>query len=1366
AAWGNIESRVQQVEGVVKNQGKELKAVHLKQKQSDQKVAGVQAKGDATARKTDELEGELTKLKTRVDEIAANAESSVNKNGPDPWQDYINHTKGGQKDRHRPKEGSGQARQNPGEDRRHELSDEDKNSLIFGGWLPDTRRATIQNEAENILKDENFVNLVDSPSLVVFGPRRSFGLLRFKQRDQETSVALRARMWEVVTKIRQNKIILDSTRGEVGDGKAVWASFMKTPEARKRSAMCSLVRRVVMKLAALGKKEDGETFNAEAITPEGYDVDWGTGTIWHGPLKLASATHRKDSDRPDDFFQLNQGTASSLRISSWNLGGQTVDKLALVEPTTDIFLTQEVARGDVGWTERESDTHFWVTHRCKDQWRGTAIGISYEVFDSVISKKATSRGIVVLVKLKGRGSVLLGTMHGHTGVTNKVYQEAAAQFLASLRGKWRMHPCILGIDVNESIRWGGQDQEGSSDVLAGSTNLNYLCDQLAGAGLRPIAPRTQDRNKATHFPRDERREGRQIDAIWGRQLPVGEVHIDALARHKIGTDHAILHVHAFLEYTRGRWCTPSKARFVVRELPDTQLVDVDDIVNLAKQCTRCARGVKYEDPPEVKEAIQEARRIGDKQAWRQVHRLRKQARRRWEELRVSCILQGDWAAYRARKTQKTKKSGWWGRMLESRTTKQLTDATTTHLASKMCGPPPDEWDADLQSMIAAIPLEDHWEPFDVGQIRDELSKMKPQASVGPDQIGVDLLRKLVDHDALKGDFVDIINHVVFHNFAPESWRHSLLALLAKVDVPTGPHELRPIAMSSALQKLTSRLVMSRTFPALRKGTEFACCGKGRQAADLVGCFTRLRDMCKEWRIPLLVAKLDIRGAFDALDRKAVARFLSDKLTHVGLGREARYLLGQLQSNFLGGPVPGGDQINIHCTTGIRQGAPESAELFALVLEAALDEMRAGQQWQRLSKPIHDLEVDLLMYQDDLFLWDPSPEGIAMRLDLIDQALAGLGLQLASKKTAVISTTDYVGGRVVKFRDEAIPVQPPHEPIRVLGLEFTFDGDRSRQARELISRLRAAFGQHRALLAGRASWNNKVFALRMLVEGAVTWVAGAVYWAVDDLQMLNTMQMHVLREIFHLGRRGFTTARMIAGAHEYVTYNLASLDIGVVNGKMMVGESMEVPGLLLDSCSGDASDGGENNNTSLSVRGVLGTRERFTRPTSKENWLKPWGQTGWTKHVIEMGGKCSGRGDDSRLARVILFAPPFCHGVAVSLLLGGHDSSRPLPGCGIGGWGATPVFDVYLQLRLRHDFYVYVCFHYFNLASFFDIYDHDSLPFTYNLLLIYIHDYNDYNDMPLTYISVRDLFDLFDLFHWGASFRCDEFHHLHNHSDFG
>ena len=233
---------------------------------------------------------------------------------------------------------------------------------------------------------------------------------------------------------------------------------------------------------------------------------------------------------------------------------------------------------------------------------------------------------------------------------------------------------------------------------------------------------------------------------------------------------------------------------------------------------------------------------------------------------------------------------------------------------------------------------------------------------------------------------------------PADWNRSILALLAKIDIPMTPADMRPIAMSSAMQKLVSRMVMGRVFPLLRKGSDIACCGRGRQAADLVGCATRLRDVVKEWGVPLLIAKLDIRGAFDSLDRSSLAK----KLNWCGKGRETRYLLQQLAPNTLEGRVPGGRDLHIHCTTGIKQGAPESAEIFALILEAALSEMREDSMWKTLPKPIADLDLDLLMYQDDLFLWDSTPAGLEQRIALIAEALRELGLALAASKTAIVS----------------------------------------------------------------------------------------------------------------------------------------------------------------------------------------------------------------------------------------------------------------------------------------------------------------------------------------------------------------------------
>ena len=431
--------------------------------------------------------------------------------------------------------------------------------------------------------------------------------------------------------------------------------------------------------------------------------------------------------------------------------------------------------------------------------------------------------------------------------------------------------------------------------------------------------------------------------------------------------------------------------------------------------------------------------------------------------------------------------------------------------------PASEWDVKLDALVNQVQVEEDWTPFTLQDVQGQLAQMKPRSSVGPDGIGVDLLRKIAETEPLSGDLVAIINHVVQHAAVPESWNKSLLALLAKVDVPTGPQDLRPIAMSSAIQKLVSRLVMMRTFPLLRGGTDICCSGKNRQAADLVGCLTHLRDVVKEWRLPMLITKLDIRGAFDSLGRHALASYLLRKLQHCAVGRELRYLLLQLRPNVLSGRVPGGEMLELCCTTGIRQGSPESAELFALVLQDALEDMMNGKAWKSLGVTIPELNVELLMYQDDLFLWDDDAGRLTKRLELINNCLSALGLQLAAKKTAITSSNDYVGARHILFLGNQINIQSPSQPIRVLGLNFTFDGDSTRQARELIARLRAAFWEHRELLCGRASCDNKVFAVKRLVLSAISWVAGAVFWGPQDLATLNTFQMHVMRDIFLLRR---------------------------------------------------------------------------------------------------------------------------------------------------------------------------------------------------------------------------------------------------------
>ena len=127
---------------------------------------------------------------------------------------------------------------------------------------------------------------------------------------------------------------------------------------------------------------------------------------------------------------------------------------------------------------------------------------------------------------------------------------------------------------------------------------------------------------------------------------------------------------------------------------------------------------------------------------------------------------------------------------------------------------------------------------------------------------------------------------------PETWDVSLLALLAQVDWPEKPGDLRPIAMSSCMQKCLNKLAMGRVFPVIRRPSRCSSCGSGRQAADIIGCVTRLR--------------------FDKVRRSAVADLLQKRTRDGGVDMETRWLLRQLAVNKLKGVVPGGHPVEILC----------------------------------------------------------------------------------------------------------------------------------------------------------------------------------------------------------------------------------------------------------------------------------------------------------------------------------------------------------------------------------------------------------------------------------------------------------------------
>ena len=311
-AWSVFEGRLGQVEKLQMKQTGELASVCGRLKINEKDVAGMKKNQSMGDKKIEKLTEDVANLKfqmeganAKINELSASSsKGDVNEDAGgigDPWGEYLHKKKGrltgeipGPSGRNLtiggPQPGAGGDL--PGD----QLSEDDRRTLIVGGWLQDTRRATIEEESAPLLAHPEIKPLIDVEKLAIFGPRRSVGMLKFVPREDERRPEdLRARMWKVVRKISELKMQVESAR-LMGEDKTMWAAFVKTRTARARSAHISMVRRVVMGLSADAKTEAGGVMNLEHTQIGAYDMDWNAGTIWCGAHKLASSTHRCPKD--------------------------------------------------------------------------------------------------------------------------------------------------------------------------------------------------------------------------------------------------------------------------------------------------------------------------------------------------------------------------------------------------------------------------------------------------------------------------------------------------------------------------------------------------------------------------------------------------------------------------------------------------------------------------------------------------------------------------------------------------------------------------------------------------------------------------------------------------------------------------------------------------------------------------------------------------------------------------------------------------------------------------------------------------------------------------------------------------------------
>ena len=130
--------------------------------------------------------------------------------------------------------------------------------------------------------------------------------------------------------------------------------------------------------------------------------------------------------------------------------------------------------------------------------------------------------------------------------------------------------------------------------------------------------------------------------------------------------------------------------------------------------------------------------------------------------------------------------------------------------------------------------------------------------------------------------------------SPTGWHHTLIKVLHKAGDKALPENYRPIATIPLLYKLYARLLYNRLEPTLDKQQSCDQAGFRRQRGTTNHLFTiaMIQEIAEEWQIPMWIAVVDFRKAFDSVTHKAIWASLQEQ----GISQAYISLLGKLYDN--------------------------------------------------------------------------------------------------------------------------------------------------------------------------------------------------------------------------------------------------------------------------------------------------------------------------------------------------------------------------------------------------------------------------------------------------------------------------------------
>lgn len=305
---------------------------------------------------------------------------------------------------------------------------------------------------------------------------------------------------------------------------------------------------------------------------------------------------------------------------------------------------------------------------------------------------------------------------------------------------------------------------------------------------------------------------------------------------------------------------------------------------------------------------------------------------------------------------------------------------------------------------------------DTAELRMALKQMKNRKAPGEDLITVEMLKN--GGKTLEKALIILFNRCLEEGKIPDTWRNAEVIILFKKGDRTNIENYRPISLLSVLYKLLSKIITNRLNNKFDfyQPVEQAGFRSSFSTLDHIQTIRTLIEKCTEYNVPLHLAFVDYKKAFDSLETWAVMEAMSNaridsRYTNLieDIYKDAT-LHVKIDENTTTDKIP--------IQRGVRQGDSISPKLFTLALEDVFKKL----SWQQKGVNIDGRYLNHLRFADDIVLMSTNAGELSSMLLDLKEASQIVGLEMNLQKTKIMSPDNIcvtVDNKVLEVVEEYI-----------------------------------------------------------------------------------------------------------------------------------------------------------------------------------------------------------------------------------------------------------------------------------------------------------------------------------------------------------